>query len=602
MGEIPSEEKPTTTSKSTISTGRSTIESAAASAQEAQPKGITLATTQVKTKMPFLLRGELREYQVIGLDWLVAMYDKNLNGILADEMGLGKTIQTIALLAYLACERQIWGPHLIIVPSSVLLNWEIEFKKWCPAFKILTYFGNPKQRRLKRIGWTKPNAFHVCLTSYKIVLRDQHTFKRKKWHYLILDEAQHIKNFKSQCWQTLLNFRSKRRLLLTGTPLQNDLMELWSLMHFLMPNIFQSHKEFKDWFSNPVTNMIEGNEKFSGDLINRLHSVLRPFLLRRLKKDVEKQLPAKHEHIVMCRLSKRQRFLYDEFISNANTKKTLESGNYLGIANILMQLRKVCNHPDLFEPRPIVSPFDQLEPILCYVPSLAVRALEKDPLNDVSLENFNFNLASCECNGMSRLQYEETNRLRIEPKRILQLGQLQSVVPDDQSTTSNTDTISNSNFSFLSQNVRIQGAFDVYERAKQERTRKERQERYQFAGYLNELRCDSRPLYGSDLIRCVQVKTTTSACLEQSRDPKRYLEYSNALRSMILTPEEREQAMQETITHFVFNIPKARAPPPQLHCSHPNPSTRFETESLTHSKKQILCLISFLCVSSKCLT
>jgi E1A-binding protein p400 len=347
-------------------------------------------------------------------------------------------------------------------------------------------------------------------------------------------------------------------------------------MHFLMPNIFQSHKEFKDWFSNPVTNMIEGNEKFSGDLINRLHSVLRPFLLRRLKKDVEKQLPAKHEHIVMCRLSKRQRFLYDEFISNANTKKTLESGNYLGIANVLMQLRKVCNHPALFEPRPIVSPFDQLEPHLCHVPSLAVRALEKNPLKDVSLENLNLNFVSCECTGMGRLQCEEVNRLHVESKRIVQLsGQPQSVVPTDQSTVSNTGIISNTTSSFLSQNVHMQGAFDVYERAKQERMRKERQERYQFAGYLNELRCNSRPLYGYDLIRCVQVRTTTSACLERSHDPKRYLEYSNALRSMILTPEEREQAMQETITHFVFNIPKARAPPPQLHCSHPNPSIRF---------------------------
>jgi E1A-binding protein p400 len=113
----------------------------------------------------------------------------------------------------------------------------------------------------------------------------------------------------------LLNFNTSRRLLLTGTPLQNNLMELWSLMHFLMPNVFQSHKEFKDWFVNPVTGMIEGNNEFNEGLIRRLHKVLRPFLLRRLKCDVEKQLPKKYEHVVMCRLSKRQRFLYEEFMS-----------------------------------------------------------------------------------------------------------------------------------------------------------------------------------------------------------------------------------------------------------------------------------------------
>ncbi|XP_010771189.1 helicase SRCAP-like, partial [Notothenia coriiceps] len=160
----------------------------------------------VKTPIPFLLHGTLREYQHIGLDWLVTMYEKKLNGILADEMGLGKTIQTIALLAHLALEKSNWGPHLIIVPTSVMLNWEMELKRWCPGFKILTYFGSQKERKLKRQGWTKPNAFHVCITSYKLVLQDHQAFRRKSWRYLILDEAQNIKNFKSQRWQSLLNF------------------------------------------------------------------------------------------------------------------------------------------------------------------------------------------------------------------------------------------------------------------------------------------------------------------------------------------------------------------------------------------------------------
>ena len=132
--------------------------------------------------------------------------------------------------------------------------------RFAPAFKILTYFGSQKERKLKRQGWSKTNAFHVCITSYKLVIQDAAAFRRKKWKYLVLDEAHHIKNFRSQRWQTLLNFNAKRRLLLTGTPLQNNLMELWSLLHFLMPHIFESHKEFKDWFCNPVTGMIEGTE------------------------------------------------------------------------------------------------------------------------------------------------------------------------------------------------------------------------------------------------------------------------------------------------------------------------------------------------------
>lgn len=134
------------------------VEDIAANAESLQPKGNTFETATVNTKVPFLLKHSLREYQHIGLDWLVAMYKKQLNGILADEMGLGKTIQTIALLAYLACEEQDWGPHLIVVPTSVMLNWEMEFKKWCPAFKILTYYGTPKERKMKRVVSTS----YIC--------------------------------------------------------------------------------------------------------------------------------------------------------------------------------------------------------------------------------------------------------------------------------------------------------------------------------------------------------------------------------------------------------------------------------------------------------
>ncbi|KAJ3550654.1 hypothetical protein NMY22_g329 [Coprinellus aureogranulatus] len=277
-------------------------------------------TTDVKP--PLLLRGTLRPYQQSGLEWLANLHTNNLNGILADEMGLGKTIQTIALLAHLACDRGIWGPHLIIVPTSVILNWEMEFKKFLPGFKVLAYHGGTTRRKELRKGWMDKFSFNVCITSYALASRDQHIFKRKNW---------------------------------------NNLTELWALLQFLMSGSdFANLKEFGDWFSNPLEKAIEMGQTYDDEtlqVVSKLHTVLRPYLLRRLKRDVEKELPSKFEHLLLCPLSKRQRFLYDEFMSRAQTKQDLESGVYQKIANILMQLRKVCNHPDLFEVRPIVTSF-----------------------------------------------------------------------------------------------------------------------------------------------------------------------------------------------------------------------------------------------------
>jgi SNF2 family DNA or RNA helicase len=270
----------------------------------------------------------------------------------------GKTLQTICLLAYLACYKGIWGPHLVVVPTSVIINWETELKRFCPGLKVLCYYGSAKRRKELRTGWTKTNCYHVVITSYQLAVQDAFAFKRKKWYYLILDEAQNIKNFQSQRWQTLINFNTQRRLLLTGTPLQNSLMELWSLLHFLMPYIFRSRKEFSYWFSNPMNNIIEGTARRNDDVVKRLHGIIRPFVLRRLKLDVETQMPGKYEHIVKCQLSRRQMSLYEEFLSRSSTRQALrKGGSFMGMMNVLMQLRKVCNHPDLFEPRSVITPF-----------------------------------------------------------------------------------------------------------------------------------------------------------------------------------------------------------------------------------------------------
>ncbi|OXB71245.1 UNVERIFIED_CONTAM: hypothetical protein H355_006713 [Colinus virginianus] len=336
-------------------------------------------------KAEVLLRGKLRTYQAEGVAWLYALHAQDLNGILADEMGLGKTLQTIALLARLAVEENIWGPHLIVVPTSVLLNWEREILRFCPSFKVLSYYGSAAERAKKRVGWSRPFAFHICLVSYATAVKDAALLRRRRWHTLVLDEAQHIKNFYSRRWETLLSFSSSRRLLLTGTPLQNSLVELWALLHFLMPAVFASHQDFKCWFSDPLTAAIEKNQlQRHRLLISKLHALLRPYLLRRLKRDVEQQMPKKVEHVLRCSLTRRQRVLYDEFFASRQVQQTLAAhdarsstaagaaeagaggrgaaakktaaaaaapagGSYRAMMNILMQLRKVRTSDDFLQ-------------------------------------------------------------------------------------------------------------------------------------------------------------------------------------------------------------------------------------------------------------
>ena len=520
------------------------ITKAAEFATKHQPTGTTLSTTSIKTNVPFLLKGTLREYQHIGLDWMVSMYEAKLNGILADEMGLGKTIMTISLLAHLACDRGIWGPHLIVVPTSVMLNWEREFKRWCPALKILTYYGSQKERKLKRHGWSKPNAFHVCITSYNLIAQDKMMLSRKKWIYLILDEAQNIKNFKSQKWQVLLNFNTKRRLLLTGTPLQNNLMELWSLMHFLMPHIFQSHADFKDWFCNPVNSMIEGTTSINEQLIARLHGVLRPFILRRLKKDVEKQLPNKYEHIVPCQLSKRQRFLYDEFMSSTSTKEQLASGNYLTIINILMQLRKVCNHPDLFEVRSIASSFQQHFSLSYWSAPYLFLHLSTKNFDQLNLKLHNFDFIHNE-NTLNAIDYMNILRLKASNESILDL--LRPPVLDGDS---NKDP------------------FLIYKHNQLTRQYNQQKSLLENFCYVNNLRCNNKPLFGYSLLHLLNFTLNFLSHIHLlANDPRKYFHYPNLLLSAVKSREQRLEYQLPIISRFNCYIPTVVAQTPQLSCN-----------------------------------
>ncbi|PGH16933.1 hypothetical protein AJ80_05001 [Polytolypa hystricis UAMH7299] len=507
--------------------------------------------------IPHLLRGTLREYQHAGVTWLADLYKDHINGILADEMGLGKTIQTIALLAHLAVAHEVWGPHLIVVPTSVMLNWEMEFKKWCPGFKILTYYGSQEERRQKRKGWMDDDRWHVCITSYQLVLQDQQTFKRRNWHYMVLDEAHNIKNFRSQRWQTLLTFKSRARLLLTGTPLQNNLTELWSLLFFLMPSDdtvvgrkgFANLREFSEWFHSPVEQILEhGKETMDAEaagLVKKLHMMLRPYLLRRLKIHVEKQMPGKYEHVVMCRLSKRQRFLYDGFMSRAQTKETLASGNYLSIINCLMQLRKVCNHPDLFETRPIMTSFAMPRSAIAdfEIKELLVRRhlLDCDISNRLSL-NF-LNLAPISREHLSKGLVDDSTRIMAYgPLRVLRERQ----------------------YNRTNWNMEFDGSSIQSTLVSMENTaRKGRMGELESCLYFESKRHGQRPIYGKGLIEFLTINTDIKSISRRPPQQVALIDWlsrkSSVLASMVLSIQERAMAMESYVQEFACITPAAIA-------------------------------------------
>lgn len=357
------------------------ISEVAAAAEVLLPKGSSRITTAVKYNTPSLLYGPLREYQKIGLDWLAKLYRKNLNGILADEAGLGKTVQIIAFFAHLACNEGNWGPHLVVVRSCNILKWELELKRWCPGLKILLYFGSQRELRAKRQEWSEPNSFNVCITSYKQLFKGHPAFMKMRWKYLIVDEMQQIKNMTEKHWEALFSLRSQHRLLLIDTPLHNTLMELWTMVHFLIPGISRPYLDF------PVKAPNEENQDYCHKLVIRLHRMIQPFILRRSKRDVEKQLTKKYEHVLKCRLSSRQKAMYEDVILQPGTQEALKSGHFISVLHVLMQLQRICNHPDLINPR--LSSTSYVSETLEYrTASLVLSALERDIWKESDLSLF----------------------------------------------------------------------------------------------------------------------------------------------------------------------------------------------------------------------
>uniref|UniRef100_A0A8C1TK05 Chromodomain helicase DNA binding protein 3 n=1 Tax=Cyprinus carpio TaxID=7962 RepID=A0A8C1TK05_CYPCA len=302
--------------------------------------------------------GTLHLYQLEGLNWLRFSWAQGTDTILADEMGLGKTIQTIVFLYSLLKEGHTKGPFLVSAPLSTIINWEREFEMWAPDFYVVTYTGDKDSRAIIReneftfddtpvkggkkafkLRREAPIKFHVLLTSYELVTIDQNVLKSVDWACLVVDEAHRLKNNQSKFFRRLNDYKIDHKLLLTGTPLQNNLEELFHLLNFLTPNRFNNLEGFLEEFADISKE----------DQIKKLHDLLGPHMLRRLKADVFKNMPAKTELIVRVELSPMQKKYYKFILTrNFEALNSKGGGNQVSLLNIMMDLKKCCNHPYLF--------------------------------------------------------------------------------------------------------------------------------------------------------------------------------------------------------------------------------------------------------------
>ncbi|KAL0930342.1 iswi chromatin-remodeling complex atpase isw2 [Colletotrichum truncatum] len=303
--------------------------------------GETLGAHDLKmaTQPKIMTGGTMRDYQLEGLTWMYEVCLQGMSGILADEMGLGKTVQTISLIARLR-EEDYLGPHLIVAPLSTLSNWMDEFQKWCPSIPVVLYHGEPKDRQQIMAEHIKPHLrsdgtltkkFPVVCTSYEMVLREKAALSKFDWAFIIIDEGHRMKNFDSKLFQELENFKSATRMLITGTPLQNNLKELWALLHFLLPGIFKEWEVFESWFDFDDLQDEEGTEEFIADrknqeIIKKIHVILQPLLLRRIKADVAAYLPKKREYILFAPMTREQTDMYNAINDkNVDTRAFLEA-------------------------------------------------------------------------------------------------------------------------------------------------------------------------------------------------------------------------------------------------------------------------------------
>ncbi|WJX39375.1 Protein CHROMATIN REMODELING 5 [Trifolium repens] len=277
---------------------------------DSQRKKSKASLRKLEEQPEWLKGGKLRDYQLEGLNFLVNSWRNDTNVILADEMGLGKTVQSVSMLGFLQNAQQIHDPFLVVVQLSTLSNWAKEFRKWFPDMNIIVYVGTRASREVcqqyefyndKKPG--KPINFNALLITYEVILKDKAVLSKIKWSYLMVDEAHRLKNSEAQLYTSLLKFSTKNKFLITGTPLQNSVEELWALLHFLDPNKFKSKDEFVQNYKNLSS--------FHENELANLPMELRPHILRRVIKDVEKSLPPKIERILRVEMSHLQKqFLF----------------------------------------------------------------------------------------------------------------------------------------------------------------------------------------------------------------------------------------------------------------------------------------------------
>uniref|UniRef100_A0A1I8PFM6 Chromodomain-helicase-DNA-binding protein 1 n=1 Tax=Stomoxys calcitrans TaxID=35570 RepID=A0A1I8PFM6_STOCA len=301
---------------------------------------------KIKNQPEFLSEGlVLRDYQMDGLNWMLHSWCKENSVILADEMGLGKTIQTICFLYSLFKVHHLYGPFLCVVPLSTMTAWQREFDLWGPDMNVVTYLGDVKSREMiRQYEWTfdgsKRLKFNCILTTYEIVLKDKLFLGTLQWAALLVDEAHRLKNDDSLLYKSLKEFETNHRLLITGTPLQNSLKELWALLHFIMPEKFVTWEDFE---------LEHGNAADKG--YTKLHQQLEPYILRRVKKDVEKSLPAKVEQILRVEMTSLQKQYYKWILTkNFDALRKGKKGSTSTFLNIVIELKKCCNHAALIRP------------------------------------------------------------------------------------------------------------------------------------------------------------------------------------------------------------------------------------------------------------